>query len=562
MSLFNPDESVSCSACGENDFLPSKCMYCENFYCRRHILDHLPCRNSSNNNNRELTEQEQEQLNKGAVSLDSLVSAAVTNGNKLQQQSAATTSQNNTIKATPLETVSSRFSHTTGSALGSALPSGLHRYKRLELLLQQKQLSGVSTCVVYFAFSDNNNNNSDSAVARRERNEEGSRDDEQLLEFLRPIWIDCSPLCPIGALTENLFFYLKVNHFANGLSEREKNENSKISWKIDLKSAQQQFAPFETIEQERRFVLNFFTENNNHKILQVKPQNPLKPMTSNCVLQQVSNLNETIGMFSRVFVISINNSNEEILATSLLNSFWKKHSLGMLPFEKPKDEDVKIEAAPENQQQTTTDSKNNDDDDDAAANVTSKNVLASLPWAAGISRTTPVSLGINTSNTIGSGGITPMNQILMTVGFLLDASTGDIFPNSHGYTLKVNSSWIAGRVIDAILYSQNLKNDPKAKIISLPNETTKLKFVKMSTGELMDENTPIGKYFERKAASSVPTSDAIGIIVALKDHHATLEQFSLQKHLMAEIKDFEAQVQSKKLSKPLMVKSMKDCVIQ
>jgi hypothetical protein len=82
----------------------------------------------------------------------------------------------------------------------------------------------------------------------------------------------------------------------------------------------------------------------------------------------------------------------------------------------------------------------------------------------------------------------------------------------------------------------------------------------MSTGEVMDENTPIGKYFEGKTASSVPTSDAIGILLLQNNNNNAF--VPLQKHLMAEIKDFEAQVQSKKLSKPLIVKSMKDCVIQ
>lgn len=131
MSLFNPDETVPCSACGENDFLPSKCTYCNNFYCRQHILDHIPCKSVGKNRN--LTESEKEQLNKGAVTLDQLVTSAVRNNNRNEKSPQ----QQQLQSSTTTSATTNRFTQST-TTLGSALPPGLHRYKRLELLLPQK----------------------------------------------------------------------------------------------------------------------------------------------------------------------------------------------------------------------------------------------------------------------------------------------------------------------------------------------------------------------------------------------------------------------------------------
>ena len=62
MSLLNPDESLPCAVCGENDFLPYQCSHCSRHFCKKHLSDHPPCNKLTN---RQLTDEEVAKMKQG-----------------------------------------------------------------------------------------------------------------------------------------------------------------------------------------------------------------------------------------------------------------------------------------------------------------------------------------------------------------------------------------------------------------------------------------------------------------------------------------------------------------
>lgn len=570
-------ESKPCAVCKENDFLPLQCVVCLKFFCRQHLSSHgdEACL-AGGKEDRVVTDTS---TVKTGITLDDLVEST------LQREMAE--------KKQLLNMQQQQHQHQQNNARHAVLttaelPPGLHRARRLQFGSSTAQLHPEHSTVVFFWLGGLASSSSSLSSL-----------------LLRPCWIDIrSPTsASVGAVVDYAAatFLRYLGASASCLSSKEPAAQlsvaAQIQWLIGADGATRSCSSLaqlqDVIIKQMKASAASSTASAAVKVFSLAPSGSQPQQQRECVAMDMSQSLSTVlakGGACSVLVVTVESLSVSSAADSkasldasatvpavgsisaasvatVMTPFWRKNLLWLMlapqkaaPARRENQRDEEEKSSMEQAAAAAANNHKNQNDDDvpppplprpppsSSQAATSSAVpgapdcpfLTSVPWSPTTSAAKPLLVGIAPT--------TPVASTLMLVCFMLGPD-GCLAPDGKGWTLKVNSAWIVGRLLDAMCDRATRPAGffpPSMQKISA--DRFRLFHLLRADGSPLDLTLDL-------AAQGVTSGAAIAV-------GGLADGAVVSPDLIREARAFEDARVAKKIPRPLQVRTVQQCILQ